>query len=71
MIDGIMVQATLKNYAINNGSGLTGCGACKDRALQNACMWRRLKSSGLCTHIIMEEYCDSLKAQDHAKGKGI
>lgn len=60
-----------KCYAINNGSGCTGCGAYSDQAKQMECKFRALKDNGTCMHICMEEYCDNPVAQAYAKGRVI
>jgi hypothetical protein len=55
-----------KNLAIDNGSGLTGCSACKDRKLQNICKFASMKN-GYCIYIKFDDFCDNHKAQYDAK----
>ena len=51
-----------KNLAIDNGCGLTGCSAYKDRKLQNLCKFKDMKND-YCIYIKFDEYCDNHKAQ--------
>jgi hypothetical protein len=55
-----------KNLAIDNGCGLTGCSACKDRNLQNICKFKSMKL-GYCIYIKFDDYCDNHEAQYDAK----
>jgi hypothetical protein len=52
-----------KNLAIDNGSGLTGCSACRDRKLQHICKFSWMKADGFCAYIKFDDYCDNHKAQ--------
>jgi hypothetical protein len=63
-------QPALKCYAVNNGSGLTGCGA-KGKTEEHACRFRQLNKNDRCMHVKFEEYCDCIQAQLHAKGHAV
>jgi hypothetical protein len=55
-----------KNLAIDNGCGLTGCSACKDKNLQNLCKFKDMKN-GYCIYIKFYDYCDNHEAQYDVK----
>jgi hypothetical protein len=52
-----------RNLAIDNGSGLTGCSACRDRKLQNICKFVEIDKTGYCMYIKFDDYCDNHDAQ--------